>query len=154
MKKNPHSGSHFKDLIQKLMQESKYALAKSEDIHDQPHVYSGDEAENMAQSHNELLLFELKTKLEVRIALFFFPLFRRVPNTLKLIAEIKRPNKDHLSAPSITCFDRAFFEHLEILKANGMVFNHELSTITDNQMIMGYVWNDARGMYEPVFEKK
>lgn len=154
MKKKPRSGSYFSDLIQTLLQDSKYALARGEDIHDQPHVYTGEAAEDMAQSHNELLLFELKTQWEFCLAFFFFPLFRRVPNTLKLIAEIKRPDKDHLSVPSITCFDRAFFEHLEILKANGMTFEHSLNTVTSDQMIMEHIWNVARGMYEPVLMKK
>lgn len=152
--KKKNSKSYFSDFIAEIMQGHKYGLAKAEDIHGQPHVHAGEEAEKLSETHNELILFEMKTQWEFCVCFFFLPWFRKIPDTLKLVAIIKRPDFDHLDPPKIMCFDDAFFEHLEILKANGMVFNHELSTVTNNQMNMGYEWNSARGMYEPVLKKK
>lgn len=154
MQTKPVKQNYFSAFIREIVQDPKYALAKSEDIHWQPHVVKGEEAEKLAQSYNELLLFETETKYEPIWFLFFLPFSREVPSTLKLIATIKRSAIDHCSLPQVVCFDPNFFDHLEIMKENGIVFNHKMNDITTDQMTMGYTWNSARGLYEPVLREK
>jgi hypothetical protein len=146
--------NYFSAFMSEIVQDPKYGIAKSEDIHGQPHVVRGEEAEKLSQNHSELLLFETERKWEFSICFFFLPWFREIPSTLKLIAAIKKPDMDHCYPPQIMCFDPTFFDHLEIMKANGIKFDHKMSDITTDQMTMGYIWNSARGMYEPVFREK
>lgn len=145
---------YFSAFISEIVQDPKYGIAKSEDIHGQPHVVRGEEAEKLSQNYSELLLFETERKWEFSMCFFFFPWFREIPSTLKLIAAIKKPDMDHCYPPQIMCFDPTFFDHLEIMKANGIKFDHKMSDVTTDQMTMGYIWNSARGMYEPVFREK
>lgn len=146
--------NYFRTFISEIVQDPKYGIAKSEDIHEQPNVLKGEEAEKMSQNYNELLLFETERKWEFSTCFFFLPWFREIPSTLKLIATIKRPDMDHCYPPQVMCFDPKFFDHLEIMKANGIMFNHKMSDITTDQMTMGYTWNSARGLYQPTLQGK
>lgn len=65
----------------------------------------------------------------------------------------KKPDA-HDKPLQVMSFDFGFFNHLQIMQENGVVFELKMSDTTSDTNVMGYSYNSARAMYEPVLKEK
>ena len=145
--------TRFNPFISALLQNPRYRIARSEDIHGQPRACTGIEAEKLCMSNDELLIFEIERKWEYTPFFFFLPWWREIPSNLHLVGVAKKPDA-HDKPLQVMSFDFGFFNHLQIMQENGVVFELKMSDTTSDTNVMGYSYNSARAMYEPVLKEK
>ncbi|MDQ5912299.1 MAG: hypothetical protein QG568_514 [Patescibacteria group bacterium] len=131
----------FTQFIRELVKNPKYQIAEIKDAFENPRLFTNDEAEKLSLSRNALLIFEINRKWEFYPLFFFLPWFREVIVTPKLIAVIQRPRIECDKPPKVMCFDANFFDHLGILKANGLPLDHKMCEVVDALTSAGYVWH-------------
>lgn len=138
--KSENPANTFTRFIRELTLNPRYQIAEVKDAFKKPHLFNQDEAEKLSLSRSTLLIFEVEKKFEFRPFFFFLPWFREVTVTHKLIGVVQRPRIDCDKPPEVLCLDANFFDHLDVLKANGTPLDHKMSEEIDALTSAGYVW--------------
>jgi hypothetical protein len=149
----------FKTFIKAVLSSSRYGIVPYEDvdygrIQTRSRIFTGIDDIEDALNHDDLCIFKITKAWEFRFLFFLLPWWEKIPDTLTLIARVKRPDTDETSPLQVLCFDLEFYDHLEIMIENGITLETKVDALNSKTTTLGYTWNPARQLYQPVFETK